>query len=1102
MTVLEISAPALLRDEKHLCAVLQTAFSPDQMAAITAPLEPGLIVAGAGSGKTTVMCARVVWLVGRGLVRPDQVLGLTFSRKAAAELATRVRGALHQLLPAPRPVDQAAGTRLVIADSRSVQSGQSEDSGEPTVSTYHAYAGGLITEHGLRLGFEPDLRVVSDATRYQLAARVVGAAAGLQTSLSGHLPTVVQYLLDLDAQLQDHLVRPEQVRAHARVLRAQLAGEKQLKDVVRVVDTTRSRDDLLGLVAAYREAKADLGIAEFADQMARGARLAIECPEVGQAERERFRVVLLDEYQDTSVSQRRMLQGLFSGPGGAGHPVTAVGDPCQAIYGWRGASADNIDAFGAHFPRADGREARRHQLLVNRRSTPEVLALANTLAGPLYDAHPAAEPLTAPPAAAPGAVRATLHATVADEVEWVADEVRRLHARHTEADSRAGGPDSAWSDIAVLVRDRNEVAELARALRRRHVPVEVVGLSGLLSQPEVADVLATLRVVHELTANADLLRLLTGPRWRIGVRDLALLGERAHDLVDADRGGPSGLRDRLDLAVRGSDPTDVVALADALSDPGDKPYSADARRRFGLLAAELDSLRRHAGEPLVELVRRTVDALGLEVELAATPGPDSEQARDNLALFVDAVAEFAGAEVGASLPGLLAYLDAELQFAKGMSVAEPALTNAVTLLTVHSAKGLEWRSVLVPFCSARSFPSSQPRARWQWVASEVPWPLRGDAPALPALDTWTTAGIDAFKRDCQQVDLLEERRLVYVAVTRARSEVVLSGHWWGRTQERSRGPSLFLDETRQHLQSVGAISDDDPWSAEEPAGDEANPMVVGRAPVGFPGALDADLLGRRRRVAEVVTEAMSGNGSPGAGRGHDGVGISRVGPADRERLARLGELDRELDALLAEARAPRADEVPVRLPATVSATLLARLRDDPGSVARDLVRPMPRRPSAAARFGVRFHAWVERQAGQPALLDPNEIPGRGESDIDDDAELADLIERFRRGPYGERVPHAVEAPFQLVLAGQVVAGRIDAVYRQPDGSYQVVDWKTGRGEAPDPLQLAVYRLAWSELAGIPLDQVSAVFCHVRTGRVVEPPDLPGRAGLEAVLLAG
>ena len=982
MSPVEEYAPTRLRDEDHLCAVLDTPFSAEQMAAITAPLEPGLIVAGAGSGKTTVMCARVVWLVGRGLVEPEQVLGLTFSRKAAAELATRVRAALRRLWPsAAHPVDASS------------DAGSGSAAGEAMVSTYHAYAGGLISEHGLRLGFEPDLRVVSDATRYQLAARVVAAAPGLQTSLSHHLPTVVQYLLDLDAQLQDHLVRPEQVRSHGRTLRARLATEKQLKDVVRAVDTTRARDDLLGLVAAYREAKADVGIAEFADQMAWGARLAIEVPDIGAEERERFRVVLLDEYQDTSVSQRRMLQGLFGGADGRGHPVTAVGDPCQAIYGWRGASVDNIDAFPAHFPRADGSYAARYHLTVNRRSAPEVLGLANQLARPLYEAHASGEPLVPRAGAGTGAVRAALHHTVAHEVEWVADEVRRLHARHVEK-AAAGAPEPRWSDIAVLVRDRNEVAELARALRRRLVPVEVVGLSGLLSQPEVADVLATLRVVHELTANAALLRLLTGPRWRIGVRDLALLGERAQDVVDADRGRPQGLRDRLDDAVRGSDPTDVVALADALADPGDKPYSAEARERFAELAAELEMLRRHAGEPLVDLVRRTIDVLGLEVELAAAPGPDSEQARDNLALLVDAVAEFAGSDTGASLPGLLAYLDAEAEYSKGMSVAEPALTNAVTLLTVHSAKGLEWETVLVPFCSVRAFPSEQGRPRWQWVASEVPWPLRGDAAALPDVTAWTTAGIDDFKQDCQAIHLLEERRLVYVAVTRAKSDVVLSGHWWGRTQEKPRGPSAFLAETRAHLEEVGA-SGEDPWWADAPDADAPNPLVAGRTPVPFPGALDDGLVERRRRAAAAVRAVLDGSDEPVGAVPVDTTGL---GADDRSRLTRLTELDGEIDALLAEARASGADEVQVTLPDTVSATTLMRLRHDPEAVARDLARPMPRRPSASARFGARFHAWVEGQVGQPALLDPTEIPGRGHSDIDDDAELADLVERFRPRP--------------------------------------------------------------------------------------------------------
>ncbi len=1069
-----------LRDADHLCRLLGIPFSDEQLAAVTAPLEPGVIVAGAGSGKTTAMCARVVWLVGRGLVTPEQVLGLTFSRKAAAELATRIRLALALL---PTPVHERGVTNRV------------DDGLGPTVSTYHAYAGGLIAEHGLRLGIEPDLRVVADATRYRLAARVVAAAAGQATTLSHHLPTVVEYLLTLDAQLSDHLVDIDDARRYGRRLRSALAGVKPVKDVIRTVDVCRARDDLLGLVVAYRAAKDDAGIAEFADQMAGGARLAIECPDVGAAERDRFAVVLLDEYQDTSVSQRRMLQGLFGGEAGRGHPVTAVGDPCQAIYGWRGASADNIDAFPEHFPRVDAQPSLRRHLSVNRRCARGVLDLANALARPLYAAHTSGEPLVCGDETPAGTVRVALHETVADEVAWVAEEVERLHGAHAAV---AGtGADARWSDIAVLVRDRTEVSELARALRQRHVPVEVVGLPGLLSQPEVADVLATLRVVHDLTANAALLRLLSGPRWRIGVRDLALLGERASDLIAIERSQAPGLAERLDEAVLGSDPTEVVALADALVEPGDKDYSADARERFGLLAAELDLLRRHAGEPLVDLVRRTIDVLGLEVELAAAPGPDSAQARDNLALLVDAVAEFAGADTGASLPGLLAYLDAEETYERGMSLAEPALTNAVTLLTIHSAKGLEWRSVLVPFVSAGTFPSRQGRARWPTVASQVPWPLRGDRSALPEVREWTPSGFRTFAERCREADLLEERRLVYVAATRAKCDLVLSGHWWGRTQENPRGPSDFLVEARDHLVVAGHL-DADPWHATPPDDEAVNPLVAGLSPVPFPGPLDEALLARRRAVATAVRSALAGESASTAGSS-DPVDVH---VDDQARLARLVVLDGELDALLAEARAGRSDTVVVPLPATVSTTTIVRLRTDPDGVAADLARPMPRRPSAAARFGTRFHAWVERHTGQAALLGPDEVPGRATTDIDDDAELAEVVEAFGRGPYANRVPVAIEAPFHLVLAGQVVAGRIDAVYPTPDGGFEVVDWKTGRVGAGDPVQLALYRLAWAELQGVPLVRVQAVFCHVRTGQIDRPADLPDRAVLEQLLLAG
>jgi DNA helicase II / ATP-dependent DNA helicase PcrA len=1056
----------LLRDEAQLCEVMGVPYSAEQLEAITAPTDPTVVVAGAGSGKTSVMTARVVWLVGTGQVEPGQVLGLTFTNKAAAELGARVRSALRQLA-------LAAGQPDLL-----------EESGEPVVSTYHAYAGGLIVEHGLRLGFEPDLRLVDDATRFQLAARAVASYPGLLPDLPSHLPTLVRNVIELDNQLLDHLVDVESARAFDDDLRKLLERRRPLKDVLRAVDASRARDQLLDLVDAYRAAKADAGVIEFADQMAQGARLAIKSPEVGATERDRFRVVLLDEYQDTSVSQRRMLQGLYSGDrpaDGRGHPVTAVGDACQGIYGWRGASVDNIDDFPAHFPRADGEPAVRHRLAVNRRCSVRVLDAANDVADRLYAVHEGAEPLRPRDTAPEGWLRLSIHDTVIEEIGWVADQVRQLPAELADS-----GRPAPWSDIAILVRDRNEIAELSAALRTRGIPVEVVGLAGLLIQPEVTDVVATLRVASDLTANAALLRLLSGPRWRIGVRDLALLGERAQTLARAVRQERHGINDTLDAAVSGVDPTEILSLSEALADPGDLAYSDAARERFAALAAELTMLRRHAGEPLVELTRRVVDTLGLDVELATQRGPEAEQARDNLALFVETVADFAAGEPRASLPALLSYLDAEAEFNRGIELATPTATDSVKLLTVHTAKGLEWRAVVLPFLAEGVFPSSQGRPRWPWVASEVPGPLRGDAGSLPSLSSWDTVGFRAYAEANRAAALLEEQRLGYVAATRAKEVLIASAHWWGRIQTRPRGPSSLWQQLAAHATEPIAPE------VDPPAEGAGNPVLGNRQAVAFPGRLDEARLERRRRAAAGVRAAMrseadSPDPDPAA-----------LAASDRDVAAALARIDGEIEPLLAEAAAASSDRIEVDLPPALSATTMERLRDDPDRLARDLARPMPRAPSSAARFGTRFHAWVEAHFGQQSLWDPTDLPGRAAADIHDDADLAELIEAFRAGPFGERPPHAVEAPFALLLGGQVVRGRIDAVYATDDG-FEVADWKTGRSQDADPLQLAIYRLAWAEMQDLPLERVGAAFYYVRSGDLVRPDDLADRAQLERLV---
>ncbi|MGN6161545.1 MAG: ATP-dependent helicase, partial [Marmoricola sp.] len=383
--------------------------SDQQWAAVTAPLRPTVVIAGAGSGKTTLMAARVVYLVATGAVRPDQILGLTFTTKAAAELRHRVLSSLD---------------RAGLVEDR-----EDEAVLEPQVATYNAYAAELIREQGLRIGHEPDTRVLTDASRYQLGARAVERYRGDIQHLTDHPPTAVQNLLALDGAMAEHLVSPGDVRRVDQEARrgfelaaaAEAAGKARKTYIgppAAAIHAIDRRAELLGLVESYRRLKADLGLMDFSDQIALAARLAEEYPEVGTHERERFRVVLLDEYQDTSVAQTRLLSALFSGPDadhGRGHPVMAVGDPNQAIYGWRGAAASNIVSFPQAFPADDGPVAVL-PLTVNRRSDRRILQVANALAAPLYEAVDVVEPLESPPDAADGRVEAHVFESQAQEL--------------------------------------------------------------------------------------------------------------------------------------------------------------------------------------------------------------------------------------------------------------------------------------------------------------------------------------------------------------------------------------------------------------------------------------------------------------------------------------------------------------------------------------------------------------------------------------------------------------------------------------------------------------------------------------------------------------
>ncbi|MGW6526107.1 UvrD-helicase domain-containing protein [Streptomyces sp. NPDC054962] len=1165
--------PARISDPEQLKELLGIPFTPEQTACITAPPAPQVIVAGAGSGKTTVMAARVVWLVGTGQVAPEQVLGLTFTNKAAGELAERVRKALVKA--------GVTDPDLIDPDN---------PPGEPVISTYHSFAGRLLTDHGLRIGLEPTSRLLADATRYQLAARVLREAPGPYPSLTRSFADLISDLLALDAELAEHLVRPEDLRAWDAALLNGLEGAGLTNaDLRKVPEAAAARRELAELVLRYRTAKRERDLLDFGDQIALAARLS-QVPEVGPILREEFRVVLLDEYQDTSVAQRILLAGLFGG--GTGHPVTAVGDPCQAIYGWRGASVANLDDFPEHFAHTDGSRARRQSLSENRRSGGRLLDLANGLAEPLRAMHAGVEALRpAPGAERDGVVRCALLNTHAEEMDWIADSIAHL--------VRTG---KAPGEIAVLCRTATDFAEIQGALVARDIPVEVVGLSGLLHLPEVADLVAVCEVLQDPGANASLVRLLTGPRWRIGPRDLALLGRRARLLVTHARGGGDDDPDRrLAEAVEGVDPSEVISLADALDtfletplygdggagyDDG-LPFSPDARVRFARLATELRDLRRSLADPLMDVLHRVLAVTGLEVELSASPQALAARRRETLSNFLDVAASFAASESQASLLAFLGFLRTAAQYEKGLDNALPGGENTVKVLTAHKSKGLEWDVVAVPGLVTGTFPSGQGREKWTAQAKVLPHELRGDAATLPDLDSWDARGMKAFHEAMKDHQHTEELRLGYVTFTRPRSLLLGSGHWWGPTQKKPRGPSDFLQELYRHC--AAGHGEIEAWADEPEEGTENPVLHRPTADQVWPLPLDDDSLARRRAAAETVLAhledlASHQDGNPGAthdpdtyddpdwppppdedelpygseydepeygdpeydepeygGPGYDDPeygsdsSYDESGPFEDapfentplavphqatapelpvtrprrrpsltpEEARAVASWDRDLDALAGELLRARRSVTDVTLPTTLTASQVLRLAADPDGLAQELARPMPRPPQPAARRGTRFHAWVEARFEELTLplLEPHELPGE-DAEIADERDLEALKEAFESTAYAHRTPYRVEAPFQLALAGRVVRGRIDAVYKEGDGdtaTYDIVDWKTHRARTADPLQLALYRLAWAEQQGVPVESVTAAFLYVRSGDVVRPEGLPDRAALERLL---
>ncbi|TDD32848.1 ATP-dependent helicase [Actinomadura sp. KC06] len=1110
----------------------------EQARVIEAPMAPMAVIAGAGSGKSETMAARVVWLVANGFVRPERVLGLTFTRKAAAELGVRVRKRLDKL------------REVLPGDELERLGGEALFDGEPMVSTYHSYAARLFGDHALREALEPTMRLISPAVAWQICSRVVDAYHGPMDRIEWQPDTVTKAVMELAGDLSEHLRTADDVRKVGTWLDERFAVvKKPLKAQRDILAKQAVREQLMPLIEAYGRAKADREVIDHGDQMALAARIAYKHPEVGMIERSRFSVVLLDEYQDTSQAQLVLLKSLFTG----GHPVTAVGDPCQSIYGWRGASAGNLLRFAYDFPSQAGIAGGRPvpapvvQLSRSFRNGEQILDAAAKIQEELR-AETKAVPRLIPGAGREGRgrVECALFDTVEDEAERIAARIAGLMAADPETapdgGPPAGGEGLEYGDIAVLARKRSQFPLIRRALEARGIPVEVVGLGGLLTVPEVQDVVATMRVMHDPTAGASLARLLTGPRWRLGPRDLVALGRRARALAqDAARDitppetaqpeqtppdeSPTGTGEAAETgetAETADDPLrqlvselnqETGSLVDALDDLGPpEAYSPEGRARLRRLRDELRMLRGQVGLPLPDLVSEVERALGLDIEVAARSGLDPVTARADLDAFIDAAATFAGDAEDPTLGAFLAYLKAAETEEFGLEAGRVGETNSVKLLTVHASKGLEWPVVVVPGLSSvpqkngapakgSIFPSPPQNAtRWTANPRVLPFMLRGDRADLPPLNGLEKDDLAAFDDACAERDLREERRLAYVAVTRASTLLIATGYWWG-SSGRPLGPSPFLEEI--HAVCVTGAGSVPVW-ADPPEEGTANPLLADPDEAQWPiapgdrGGSDAT----SRERYEAVVEAARMVEDEMAGRTRHWAGHEGLSDADRGRMTAWA---RDVELLLAERdRGRGGDGLLVELPAHLSVSSLVSLARDPAALARQIRRPMPRPPAPYVRRGTAFHAWLESRWGQQRLLDPDELPGAADEGAADDAQLARLRSRFEESEWASREPLDIEVPFETIIGDRLIRGRMDAVFRSGGGGYEIVDWKTGSPPSGDEarfasVQLAAYRMAWAELAGVDVGQVSAAFHYVSANVTVRPADLLDAEGLAALL---
>ena len=648
--------------------------NPPQAAAVTHETGPLLIIAGAGTGKTTVITRRIAYLIATRRARPSEILALTFTDKAAAEMEERV-------------------DTLVPYGYADVQ-----------ISTFHAFGDRLIKENALELGLTPDFRVLTRAEQVIFLRDHLFEFPLKHYRPLGDPTRHLQAILTQISRLKDEDVGPDEYLTLAEGLLARATDDESRLHAEQHLELART-------YAQYQTLMARLGQIDFGDQIVEALRLFRTRPHVLRRHQERYKHILVDEFQDTNYAQFELVKLLAARQ----HNVAVVGDDDQAIFRFRGASMSNILAFDRAYP-----DARQVVLQENRRSPQAVLDAAYRL---IQHNNPdrleVAQKIDKRLISTVGKGEAPEHLafdTVSTESDQVAEMIREEHER--------GRP---YRDFAVLVRVNNDADHYLRALNMRGIPWTFSGNAGLYGRPEVRLLIAFLRSVAHPDDSVSLHYLASSDVYQVPIVDLtkcATYADRKHRwLFDVLRAVPE------EVAITEEGAGAVARLV------------ADLQRYMELA-------REHpTGEVLYQFL---VDS-GLMTRYAKAPA-ELEQEVQNVSKFFTRVKDAARVLKYDNVREFVNHLDALIDAGDDPAVAEADTeTPAVHVLTVHKAKGLEWPVVFMVDCMQNRFPSTR----------------RSDPVEIPAELIKDTLPTGDFHEQ-------EERRLFYVGMTRAKERLYLT----------------------------------------------------------------------------------------------------------------------------------------------------------------------------------------------------------------------------------------------------------------------------------------------------------------------------------------